>query len=122
MTNLDRKAESLFQAPANRSRIQTFDCAGFTRPVVGTVYPRASFRWHGVPLGGLGTGYVCWDSDGRLSQCTIYNQVPPGCTVPVVNAIPFRVAVNGRSWALAMRGDDGQGTPSSRIRRRLSLK
>ena len=109
MTNLDRKAQSLFQAPANKSRIQSFNCAGFAHPVAGTVYPRASFRWHGVPLGGLGTGYVCWDGDGRLSQCTIYNQLPTACSVPVVNVIPFRVAVNGRSWALAMRADDGQG-------------
>lgn len=109
MTKSDKKGIKLFDAPANRSRVQTFDCARFDRPVVGTVYPRASFRWHGVPLGGLGTGYVCWDSDGRFSQCTIYNQVPNSSSVPVVNTIPFCVAAKGRSWALAMQGQDGQG-------------
>ncbi len=106
---MDRNAQTLFAASANKSRIQTFDCAGFARPVVGTIYPRASFRWHGVPLGGLGTGFVCWDSDGRLSQYTIYNQLPTGCSVPVANIIPFRVSVNGQPFALAMRGEDGQG-------------
>lgn len=101
----------LFKAPANRNRLQIFDCAGFERPVAGTIYPRASFRYHGVPLGGLGTGYVCWDGDGRFSQCTIYNQVPHHSETPgePVKTIPFRVSVNGHSWALAMSGDDGNG-------------
>ncbi len=101
---------SLFQAPANRSRLQTFACDGFERPVVGTIYPRASVRWHGVPLGGLGTGYVTWDGDGRLGQCTIFNQVPALSTVPVLKAIPFRVTVDGQSWELAMRSTP-EGTP-----------
>lgn len=100
---------NLFSAPANRCRLQTFACDGFDVPVVGTVYPRASFRWHGVPLGGLGTGYVCWDSDGRLSQCTLYNQVPTGSGVPDVAVIPFRLTAKGQSWDLAMRGPDGRG-------------
>jgi len=102
--------KKLFQVPANKSRIQVFECAGYDRPVVGTIYPRASFRWHGVPLGGLGTGYLCWDGDGRLGQYTIYNQVPNASPIPVAGTIPFRVkTANGRSWALAMRGQDGQG-------------
>ena len=45
---MNAERRPLFDAPANRSKIQSFDCAGFARPVVGTIYPRASFRWHGV--------------------------------------------------------------------------
>ena len=107
------KPETLFDAPANRSMIQTFNCSGFKRPVVGTVYPRASFRWHGVPLGGLGTGYVTWDPDGRFGQCTIFNQVPAHSQVPVLKTIPFRATVDGQSFELAMRstpdGESGAG-------------
>jgi uncharacterized protein (DUF608 family) len=104
-----RQSRRLFQAHALRSRLQRFACLGYEQPVLGTIYPRASLRWHGVPLGGLGTGYVCWDSDGRFSQCTLYNQVPNSSPVPVLNTIPFEVSANGRSWALAMKGEDGRG-------------
>ncbi|MHB9031961.1 MAG: GH116 family glycosyl hydrolase [Anaerolineae bacterium] len=99
----------LFQAVANRSKLQEFTCLGYDRPVLGTIYPRSSLRWHGVPLGGLGCGYVCWDPDGRLSQCTLFSQVPNSSQVPVLNSIPFRLKVGGRSYELAMRGDDGRG-------------
>jgi uncharacterized protein (DUF608 family) len=99
----------LFQASANRSRQQQFACLGYDRPVLGTIYPRASLRWYGMPLGGLGTGYVCWDTTGRFSQCTVFNQVPNSSQVPVLNSIPFHLSANGRTWTLAMKGDDGQG-------------
>jgi non-lysosomal glucosylceramidase len=99
----------LFQAHANRSQQQQFACLGYNRPVMGTIYPRASLRWYGMPLGGLGTGYVCWDTTGRFSQCTLFNQVPNASQVPVLNTIPFHLTANGRTWALAMKGDDGQG-------------
>ncbi len=107
--SISRASGRLFSAAANRARLQTFDCAGYDRPVVGTIYPRASLRWHGVPLGGLGTGYVCWDTSGRFSQCTLYNQVPNGSPVPIVNTVPFQVTAGGRSWALSMKGEDGLG-------------
>ena len=101
------KNRKLFEGTANRARLQAFTCDGFASPVVGTIYPRASFRWHGVPLGGLGTGFVTWDGDGRWGQCTLFNQVPTGSGVPILGTIPFRLSANGRSWALAMRDKEG---------------
>ncbi len=64
-----------------------------------------------MPLGGLGTGYACWDPSGRFSQCTLFYQVPNGSSVPVLDSIPFTLS-RGREYALAMRGDDGRGNLS----------
>ncbi|NLV73710.1 MAG: hypothetical protein GXY52_03345 [Chloroflexi bacterium] len=100
---------ALFEAFANRNRTQQFRCRGYQQPVFGTVYPRSSLRWHGVPLGGLGTGFLCWDTDGRNSQCTLFNQLPNISALPVLGTIPFSLDVDGRTFALAVRGDDGSG-------------
>jgi uncharacterized protein (DUF608 family) len=34
-----------------------------------------------MPLGGLGTGYLCLDPDGRLGKCSIFNRLPSPMTL-----------------------------------------
>jgi len=96
----------LYDAAASKSAPGEFACKGYGAPVVGTVYPRASLEWDGIPLGGLGTGYVAWDTDGRFGHCSVFNDA---VTPPKSGTIPFRLTVGKRQWALAMRGEDGAG-------------
>ena len=66
----------LFGADADARRLQTFRVDGLEHPACGTVYPAGALEQGGMPLGGLGTGYVCLDPDGRLGKCSIFNRLP----------------------------------------------
>jgi len=58
----------LFDASANPQQIQTFRVAGLKNPASATIYSAAGLEQGGMPLGGLGTGYLCIDPDGRLAN------------------------------------------------------
>lgn len=63
--------------PANvphRQCVQ-FSSDGFASDVVGSVFGDGGQRQCGVPLGGIGTGYVSLSLDGNLGQWTIYNNL-----------------------------------------------
>jgi non-lysosomal glucosylceramidase len=96
-------AESpLFAAPADPQRLQTFRVAGLKHPANATIYPSTGLAQGGMPLGGLGTGYVCLDPDGRLGKCSIFSRLPG----PAALNQPFLfVTVGGRRLVLAT----GQG-------------
>jgi uncharacterized protein (DUF608 family) len=52
------------------------DAEGFPLPVSGYVYDGKSLE-SGVPLGGLGTGYLTLEGDGKLGFSSIYNDLVP---------------------------------------------
>ena len=52
-----------------------FRSQGFESDVAGSVFEDGGQRQCGVPLGGLGTGYVSVSLDGNLGQWTIYNNL-----------------------------------------------
>jgi uncharacterized protein (DUF608 family) len=88
----------LFSATADTKTLQTFAVEGIAGPVTGTVYPAGSLEQGGMPLGGLGTGYLCLDTDGRLGKCSIFNRLP----APMVNGQPpVFLTVGGRRLVLA---------------------
>ena len=89
--------DPLFGASADARKLQTFRVRGLRSPACGTVYPAGHLRQGGVPLGGLGTGYVCLDPDGRLGKSSIFN-LP---AVAHVNRPCLFLTVGGRRVTLA---------------------
>ena len=54
---------------------QTFSADGFDQPVCGCVYD-GSRLCDGLPLGGLGTGYVTLEGTGHLGKGSLFNHFP----------------------------------------------
>lgn len=73
---MDGKMEPvLFQRDLPECEFTEFDAEGFSSKVTGVIH-RGGRAIGGVPLGGLGTGYVDLNTDGRLGKCTIFNNWP----------------------------------------------
>lgn len=98
---------ALFDAPADAKRIQTFRVDGLRSLASGTVYSGEGLEQGGMPLGGLGTGYICLDPGGRLGKTSIFNRLP----APIVLDKPFLyLALGDRKLTLAVpRDGDGDG-------------
>jgi len=93
---------ALFEASADARKLQTFRVDGLKSPACGTVYPAAGLEQGGMPLGGLGTGYLCLDPDGRFGKCSIFNRLP----APIAINQPFLfLSVGGRRLTLATAKD-----------------
>ncbi len=65
-----------FESNIPKGNFQRFRAYDFEHPVGGIVY-RGGTTLSGVPLGGLGTGYIELSSDGRLGRCSIFNDIHP---------------------------------------------
>ena len=65
----------LFPADLPRSTWIDFKAPGHAKPVTGVVYSADDAPGCGVPLGGLGTGCVDLDCDGRLGYSTLFSHV-----------------------------------------------
>jgi len=84
-------------ASADARKLQTFPVRGLENAASGTVYPAGSLEQGGMPLGGLGTGYLCLDTDLRLGKCSIFNRLP----APIVLGKPFlTLTVGGKQLPL----------------------
>ena len=70
-----------FDAPADPQKLQAFQVEGLKSLACGTVYPAAGLEQGGMPLGGIGTGYLCVDPDGRFGKCSIFNRLPAPMTL-----------------------------------------
>ncbi|NLV44587.1 MAG: hypothetical protein GXY07_08820 [Candidatus Hydrogenedentes bacterium] len=78
-------ANPMFDASADAGALQCFAVEGLNTPACGTVYGAGVLVEGGMPLGGIGTGYVCFDPEGRLGKCSIFNHYP----APMVLGKPF---------------------------------
>lgn len=65
-----------FAPHTERNSWVRIDADGFTAPVPGAVYDGHRLDG-GVPLGGLGTGYLTLEGSGRIGRCSIYNDIVP---------------------------------------------
>jgi uncharacterized protein (DUF608 family) len=65
-----------FVSSGDLGRWQKLEAVGFKSPVPGCVYDGARLE-SGIPLGGLGTGYLRLDGDGKLGVCSIFNKLVP---------------------------------------------
>lgn len=93
-----------FDASADPQRLQTVRVEGLSIPVPGTVYG-PKLEQGGMPLGGLGTGYLCLDPDGRLGKCSIFNRLP----LPLVLGQPCLYLKLGDRRLTLATPKDGQG-------------
>ena len=73
-----------FRFDGPTGKLSSFCATDFKRPVVGIIYEGGTVEG-GVPLGGLGTGYLELRSDGKLGRCSIFNDFCP----PLVLDAPF---------------------------------
>jgi len=81
-----------FDASADAKNSQMFHVAGLKNLACGTVYPSDGLEQGGMPLGGVGTGYLTLDPDGRLGKCSIFNRLPAPMTL-------------GQPWLFVTLGD-----------------
>ena len=141
-THLISHDHDLFPIDLPERQWRTFHAHGFSQPVVGVIYRNgggvpytgfsnpeitASHKAHwplirecGVPLGGIGTGYVTLRLDGRLGGWSLYNNlVNPETgaklnwwTTPVPQTrnvdLPFLgLALGDKSYVLSLDAPDG---------------
>lgn len=62
-----------FEAKAKAKKWQRFLADRFSHKVCGCVFPGSSVE-SGLPLGGLGTGYITLEGNGCLGKTTIFNE------------------------------------------------
>ena len=62
-----------FETKAKAKKWQRFPADGFSHEVHGCVFPGGSVE-SGLPLGGLGTGYITLKGNGCLGKTTIFNE------------------------------------------------
>ncbi|HOX40213.1 MAG TPA: GH116 family glycosyl hydrolase [Candidatus Brocadiia bacterium] len=102
LTGFSLAGGMLFDSPADPHSLQVIRVAGLTESVPGTVYPAGALEQGGMPLGGVGTGYVCVDTDGRLGKCSIFNRFP----APISLNQPFlSMEVAGKRLVIATPRD-----------------
>jgi uncharacterized protein (DUF608 family) len=54
-----------------------FQGEGFSEPVCGIIHTRAHPAVNGMPLGGIGTGYLDVETNGTFGYCTLFNSGVP---------------------------------------------
>ncbi|MCX5757926.1 MAG: GH116 family glycosyl-hydrolase, partial [Candidatus Hydrogenedentes bacterium] len=93
---------AIFNADADAKQLQQFRVEGLSNEVYGTVYTGGALEDGGMPLGGVGTGYLCVDTDGRFGKASIFNRYP----APMVIGQPFlSVKIGEREYVVAMPKD-----------------
>ncbi len=92
------QTETLFDASANPQELQTFRVDGLSAQASGTVYKADSLSHGGMPLGGMGTGYITFDPTGRLGLTTALNNYPYGINP---NSPFFRLQTDGQDYSIA---------------------
>lgn len=95
----------LFDVAADPTTCQTFHVEGLANPASGTVYPGGSLEQGGMPLGGIGTGYLCVDTDGRFGKSSIFNRFPS----PLNIGQPFLSVTFGDREFVVATPKDGVG-------------
>ena len=94
---------SLWSDRSPKLEVQELGAPGFPRKAVGVVYDAASVK-QGVPLGGIGTGYVDFNPDGTLGLCSIFNRLAP----PQKLNRPFLgIVVDGQRRLVGLRQAEG---------------
>ena len=65
-----------FELPEKIGVWQEFQGGGYKNKVVGCIYDKSIPTDIGLPLGGLGTGYITFDTIGHFGKTTIFNNYP----------------------------------------------
>lgn len=115
LPNLDANGktlvESMFSDAVNAAQCSEFAADGFTAPVCGIVFEGGQART-GVPLGGIGAGWLDLNTDGLLGRTSIFNSFAP----PRALNVPFLgIATGGKNYCLTTADVPGAGI-CSRVR------
>ena len=120
--------EKLFPIDLSGQEWVEFDAEGYKQPVTGVIY-RDGSNERGVPLGGLGTGFITLCTDGTLDYySTIFNSfmernfshgpvdlgslfVRDRSSVPSLKLPFLGLAAGGRVWLLSLAKVDGVEGP-----------
>lgn len=90
-------AQRLFPIDLPGKKWVQFQADGFRSPVWGVIYRNGEAQ-PGVPLGGIGTGWIDLDTTGKFGSYTIFNQWYPRRKVDLAF---LGLAVAGQTWVLA---------------------
>ncbi|MBZ5561356.1 MAG: hypothetical protein LAP13_02940, partial [Acidobacteriia bacterium] len=71
------QGQRLFPSSVPAGEWAQFEAAGYSEPACGVVYRKQSEVLNGMPLGGIGTGYLDVGTDGRWGYCTLFNSGVP---------------------------------------------
>ncbi len=99
----------LFVGSGATDTLERLRIEGYDEPVPGTVYAENRLEWGGAPLGALGTGYITFDTDGRLGKWQIFNNYPKPMQQ---DATWLEIEVGGRQHIVAYP-KDGIGDATS---------
>src|SRR5438552_1532150 len=93
--------------PANLSSGQwlEFPAEGFSGSAVGVIHQREYPAQCGMPLGGIGTGFLNLDTSGLFGLCSIFNSHTP--RRGAMNWPFLGLNINGQTWVLTT----GQQSP-----------
>jgi uncharacterized protein (DUF608 family) len=86
-----------------------FEAAGYAAPACGLVYRRADEVPHGMPLGGVATASIDFDTDGTFGFCTLFNSGVP--TRGPLGYSFLGLSSAGRTWILSTQAMAGVENP-----------
>jgi non-lysosomal glucosylceramidase len=72
-----QQASMLFPTNLPRKEWAQFRAVGFAQPACGVIYRRAENVSHGMPLGGVSTGFLNLETNGTFGLCSIFNSGVP---------------------------------------------
>lgn len=104
------RGKRLFPVSVPAGQWLRMEAAGFSEPACAVVYRREDHVPHGMPLGGVSTGFLNVETDGTWGQSSIFNS---GVPVRVKTQLPFLgLNVGGTTWVLTTRDTVGTGNAS----------
>jgi uncharacterized protein (DUF608 family) len=92
------QAQRLFPAEVPAKQWARFNADGFANPACGIVYRKDDDVPHGMPLGGVATGFMDIDTDGTFGYFDLFNSGVP-TRGPIQHGF-LGIASGGRCWAL----------------------
>ena len=104
---IGNRGAKLFPSDVPAGEWVRFDAEGFSQPACGVVYRKENAVAHGMPLGGISTGFLDVDTDGTWGMSTLFNS---GVPVRGPLRLPFLgINVDGRTWVLTRKATVGTG-------------
>lgn len=102
-----RRGKKLFPINVVTGKWLLFEAAGFSAPACAVIYGRENEVLHGMPLGGISTGFINVETDGTWGQSSLFNS---GVPVREKTQLPFLgLNVEGTTWILTTRETVGTG-------------
>ena len=106
---LGERGSKLFPTNLAAGEWVRFEAEGFSEPACGVVYRKSNEVAHGMPLGGISTGFIDVDTNGTWGMCTLFNS---GVPVRGPLRLPFLgMNIDGRTWVLTL--NETVGTPNA---------